>query len=521
MKRLKTLPITLVCLLAMMLSCASARTDQEYTASPDPSEEPSVEPSEEPSEDVSSEPAKPKFTRYNKDLVMSSVVLDTDLRYSILLPKDYEENPDKRYPVVYMLHGLGDNQNSWNGDWLHAYDRIKLLEGQGLEDMIYVYPMGYQCYYSNRYNGSFNYMDMFATEFVPFIDREYRTVADKQHRCITGYSMGGFGAWVLAGLHPELFCASAPLSMSFRTDAQYMTESAKGWNSQWGDNFGGRGETGEARLTDYYKQHCPYYVFNEENREALESVKWFFTCGDDEEQLLIANDSLHVLLRDRGFRHEYRVNNGGHTSTYWMSSLDEVLPMFSFYMNGGQDWPGKDITAPEVPQVSFDANGAYLSEKYIQDGTGTVLFVAHDAYPGISDVIAVIGNCAASKACAIVPWDISTKPLEGCLTAGYAAQKQQLMAIGTAGDEAFSLRGNFEKLYLFDASSGDSPVTAEGEDYVIINTDDGTHYRDSGALYVSCKRSGASFQYRVTKGSGDFGADLLRCMFNYKSLFTF
>lgn len=518
MNRIKFISLTSLCAWALLVSCGCGKAAQRT----DPSAEPSLEPSEDPSPDPSEEPsAEPVFTRYQRDQILHSQVLDTDIRYSVLLPRDYEESPDRRYPVVYMLHGLGDDQNSWNGDWLHAAERIKLLEGQGLEDMIYVYPMGYQCYYVNKFDGSFPYMDMFVQELVPHIDATWRTVADKQHRCITGYSMGGFGAWVLAGKNPDLFCASAPLSMSFRTDAQYMTESSKGWNSQWGGIFGGKGETGPARLTDYYKAHCPYYVFAEENRPGLESVKWFFTCGDDEEQLLIANDSLHVLLRDRGFAHEYRVNNGGHTSTYWMNSLDEVLPMFSFYMNGGTSWPGKSLTVPEVPDVERDPAGAWKSERYAADGTGTVLYVFHEAYPGISDVVAVLSLRAEYAACAIVPWDISLHQANRFAEAAYPATSRQALAIGTAGDEVFACKEAFAKLYFFDASTPEAPQTASGEDYVILNTDDGTFYRCSGALYASCKRSGADFQYRVAKGTGDKAADLLRCLDNYKSLFTF
>lgn len=524
MNRLRFISLLLLCMAGLAVSCgcgkAAGNNDPSKEPVTEPSEEPSREPSEEPSAEPSEEPAPAKFTRYNENLSINSEILDGTVLYSILLPKGYDKNTDKRYPVVYMLHGLGDNNNSWNGDWLHAEERVKLLEGQGLEDMIYVFPMGYQCYYSNKFDGSFNYMDMFTQELIPHIDGTYRTISDKGHRCITGYSMGGFGAWVLAGKHPELFAASAPLSMSFRTDAQYMKEDSKGWNSQWGGIFGGKGESGEARLTDYYKAHCPYYVFNEENRASLESVKWFFTCGDDEEQLLIANDSLHVLLRDRGFDHEYRVNNGGHTSSYWMTSLDEVLPMFSFYMNGGDKWPGKNINSPDIPSVELDGNGAYLTEKYKAEGKGTVLYVFHEAYAGIGDAVAELSRAAGSKACAIVPWDISLKPAADFAGSGYEATAVQALAIGTAGDEAFALQDSFSKMYFFDASTPEEPVTHKDGDYVIINTDDGTFYRSSGSLYVSCKRSGATFQYRVAKGSGDKASDLVRCLENYKSLFT-
>ena len=317
------LPLTAFMLIASC-GCGKPSVTESSSDPKDVSEEP-ADASQEPSQ----EPAK--FTRYNKDLVFHSDILDTDLKYSVYLPEGYEQNSTERYPVVYMLHGYGDDNNSWNGDWLHAADRIKALEGGGMREMIYVFPYGYQGYYVNKYDGSFNYMDMFAEEFIPHIDASFRTLADKGHRSITGYSMGGFGAYVLAAKHPELFLCSAPLSMSFRTDRQYMTEGS-GRRSQWGSLFGGKDEKGEGRLTDYYKQHCPYYVFNDANRESLETVKWYFTCGDDEEQLLIAGDSLHVVMRDRAFKHEYRVGNGGHTSTYWMTALTEVLPMFAYYL---------------------------------------------------------------------------------------------------------------------------------------------------------------------------------------------
>ena len=508
-----------LCTVMLMVSCGC-----DKTKTPDVSQDPSGQTSEDPSGAVSEDPAAQSPARYVKNLSMSSKVLGSTVLYSILLPEGYEENTSKRYPVVYMLHGLGDDNNSWNGEKLlkeeRVEDRINRLERKGLEDMIYVFPMGYQCYYCNKYDGSFNYMDMFIQELVPYIDDTYRTIPDKRHRSVTGYSMGGFGAWVLAGKHPETFIASAPLSMSFRTDEQYMNEEAAGWNTQWGGIFGGRGETGAARLTDYYKEHCPYYAFNEENRAGLESVKWFFTCGDDEERLLIANDSLHVLLRDRGFDHEFRVNNGAHTSMYWIQSLDEVLPMFAYYMNGGEKWPGIDMEVPSVPSVQLDGNGAYKTDRYKADGTGTVLYVFHDGYPGIQDVVALLSGPAQYKTCAIVPWDVSVNDAADFGKAGYTGAHLQALAIGTAGGALMGLRPSFEKTYYVDASTGEDPVTAKGEKYVILNTDNGIYYHDSGALYTSCKRSGATFQYRVTKGTSDRAADILRCLENNKSLFT-
>ena len=517
--------ISLVCLLAMLSSsgCTQSPEPEQKPEQEQDSQTPDNTTDQKPDDNPDDKPEDKPDTnpdRYQKDLVLSSTILDTDIRYSVLLPKDYFESGDRRYPVVYMLHGYGDNQNSWNGDWLHARDRISALESAGLEDMIYVYPMGYQCYYVNRYDGSFSYMDMFAQELVPHIDATLRTIPDRQHRSITGYSMGGFGAYVLAAKHPELFLCSAPLSMSFRTDRQYMTESASGWNNQWGLNFGGRGEKGEARLTDYYKDHCPYYVFNEENRQTLETVKWYFTCGDDEEQLLIANDSLHVVLRDRGFAHEYRVNNGAHTSKYWMDALNEVLTMFSFYMDGGEVWPGRKIEEPRIPDITTDQNGVYMSEGF--DGNGTIVLVAYKGLDNIKDIMAELSR--GSGFYALLPCNLSAKSLaewKDSWQAIYSAAKLQIVAIGDAGEEALELQEQAKTLYFVDARLGEDITPVNSCRYVILNTDNGINYRDMGALYTACKRKDCTFEYRVAKATDDYSKDILRLIETNKTLFNF
>jgi esterase/lipase superfamily enzyme len=386
--------------------------------------------------------------------------------------------------------------------------------------MIYVYPMGYQCYYVNKYDGSFDYMDMFAQELVPHIDATLRTIPDRQHRSITGYSMGGFGAYVLAAKHPEIFLCSAPLSMSFRTDQQYMTESSSGWNNQWGSLFGGKGEKGEARLTDYYKEHCPYYVFNEDNRASLETVKWFFTCGDDEEQLLIANDSLHVLLRDRGFAHEYRVGNGAHTSKYWMDALNEVLTMFSFYMNGREKWPGRNIEDPRIPDITTDTDGVYRTEEFTENGT--LVLVAYKDIDRIGDVIAELSR--GSGFYVLLPCNLAVKSLadwKETWLEKYSGTNMQIVAIGDAGEQALALQDQMKAICFIDARLGESITPVKTCKYVILNTDNGNNYRDMGALYTACKRGDCSFEYRVVKATQDPEKDILRLIETNKTLFNF
>ncbi|MBQ1648044.1 MAG: esterase family protein, partial [Bacteroidales bacterium] len=140
----------------------------------------------DPGDDTPVTPVTPPgpagFQRYQKDFTLNSKILREYIKYSVYLPADYETDTQTRYSVVYMLHGLGDNNNSWNGDYLHANSKIQSLESRGLTKMIYVYPQGFASYYCNFFDGSYNYMDMFVNELIPLIDKEFRTIPDKQHR---------------------------------------------------------------------------------------------------------------------------------------------------------------------------------------------------------------------------------------------------------------------------------------------------------------------------------------------------
>ncbi|MCQ2183976.1 MAG: hypothetical protein MJY62_01010 [Bacteroidales bacterium] len=458
-----------------------------------------------------------RIQRYTTDVKYQSDILGMQMKYSVLLPKDYMTDKTKRYPVVYMLHGYGDNNNSWNGNWLHANSVIETLEAAGLPDMIYVFPEGFTSYYSNFYTGKFNYMDMFVEELVPLIDKTYRTIADRQHRSITGYSMGGFGAMVLPEKHPELFLCSAPLSMSFRTDKQYMTESQSGWDGQWGSIFGGKGEAMYGRLTPYYKEHCPFYQFTPENREKLSAVKWFLTCGDDEEQLLIANDSLHVLLRDNGYEHEFRVADGAHTSTYWMAALKEVLPMFAYYMDGGARWEGIDRALPSVPTVQFDTDGTLKSDEFKVDGKGTGLFfVYEDSDEAIAkEAMALAHKPNSTYDYIYLPCNLSVKTLAEWVehySGKFTLEKLQVIGFGTAAVDISKNIDKFTTCYIVEGNFG--PLSAFDSDkrYVFVQTDNGPYYRENAELYKKCKALGARFEYRVIKGYDDHRSNVLKLM---------
>lgn len=457
--------------------------------------------------------------RYNSNLSFTSTVLDRNVPYDILLPRDYNENPDKRYPVMYMFHGLGDDNTSWNGSWLRGETKITQLEDEGLEPMIYVFPMGWKAYGSDRYDGHFSYMTMISTEFVPLIDQTYRTIADKDHRGTIGYSMGGFAAMVNAMKHPELFSMSAPLSMSMRTDDQYKAESQTGWDDQWGRIFGGLGQGGDGRITEYYKEHCPLHQFTAENLDKYTKVHWFLTCGDDEEQLLIANDDLHVLMRDNGYPHEFRVWNGGHSSSYWRGALEEVLPYFSSLMAGRTEWQ-KSLLEVNVPEdVQFTQDGIYVSDAYSKADKkeGVAIYIAFDGTDPswIRDGMAIIQRGLSSKQFVLIPCDISKKDIQEWVRFYkdiYPATYTQALAIGKTGNHVLEKQSLFSSIY-FENASVKAPVTIDPEKYYYVGQcDEDPEYRSANILYKECKAADGKFEYRCRNHLDDPRLDFLTGM---------
>ncbi|MCE7863974.1 MAG: hypothetical protein DYG99_10575 [Bacteroidetes bacterium CHB5] len=270
--------------------------------------------------------------RILEGLTMESKILGQEVKYSIILPENYHTTKE-RYPVVYLLHGLGDNESSWL-EYGRASQIIDGATNRGdIIPMIYVMPQGFRNYYVNDYTGKFLYEDMFIKELVPFIDKHYRTIPDKKHRATLGYSMGGFGALVLPLRNPDVFTVSVPLSISVRTDQQYMTEDASGWDDQWGRLFGAVGTTGQDRITDYYKQHSPFHIFAQADLSKFKDLKLYIDNGDDEGTLCRSNEELHILLREKKFQHEFRVRNGGHEFSYWRDALPNGLRFISDSFN--------------------------------------------------------------------------------------------------------------------------------------------------------------------------------------------
>jgi enterochelin esterase-like enzyme len=252
-------------------------------------------------------------------LSMTSNILKSERNYAVYLPPGYETS-SRSYPVLYLLHGAGDDQTGWVqfGEVLHITD--KTIKKGKATPMIIIMPdanTGTRGYFNNT-KGDWNYEDFFFKELMPHVEKKYRIKSEKRYRAIAGLSMGGGGSFMYALHHPELFSSACPLSayvgpLNIEQLKARLPKGEKHTNKQ---------------LENYYKQHNAVELINHTSAEKLKSVRWYIDCGDDD-FLYEGNSLVHIAMKKKEIPHEYRVRNGAHNWTYWRASLPKVLQFVS------------------------------------------------------------------------------------------------------------------------------------------------------------------------------------------------
>jgi enterochelin esterase-like enzyme len=239
---------------------------------------------------------------------MKSDLLGRDKPYLVYLPAGYDENPDKSYPVLYLLHGASDTHTAWRDK-----GNVKLIADEHIESgltepMIIVMPdaRGEAENNTGKNMGYFNqpewpYEDFFFDEFIPCIEKSYRIIGDKQHRAVAGLSMGGGGSAAYAQRHPEMFSSACPLSGAL------------------------------APLEIIRQTTSPVEFLRNATApqiEALKTVRWYVDCGDDD-FLWKANVDFFTLMKEKGVPLQYRMRNGAHNWEYWQTALPQVMTFVS------------------------------------------------------------------------------------------------------------------------------------------------------------------------------------------------
>lgn len=138
---------------------------------------------------------------------------------TVYLPPSYSEEPDRYYPVVYMLHGFTDDDSQWFGweeHWINLHQVIDAaLEDGQIKEMIIVMPNAYNRFKGSMYSCSVTIGDwetFVAKELVDYIDANYRTIPDAKSRGLAGHSMGGYGTIRIGMKYPDVYSVIYMLS---------------------------------------------------------------------------------------------------------------------------------------------------------------------------------------------------------------------------------------------------------------------------------------------------------------------
>ncbi len=245
-----------------------------------------------------------------------SRVLQRQVAYCVVLPPTYDADGAHRYPVLYDLHGLGDDEKM-----LLRPGVLNLVEGlwarEQVGEFLIVTPDGGASFYINSYDGQ-RYEDFLLREFLPIIERRYRIQPGRESRALAGISMGGYGALHLAFAHPDVFGAVSAESPAIMTSLQ---------------PTGARTQLAALRgLGDVFGKPVDQTLWSRDNpltlaRTAdLNRLNIYFDCGTkDDYGFETGAQALHDELVSRGIPHEFHLYPGRHNWNYFAAHLAQSL----------------------------------------------------------------------------------------------------------------------------------------------------------------------------------------------------
>lgn len=252
-----------------------------------------------------------------------SQILKRTMHFSIYLPESYNTS-NIEYPVLYLLHGGGDNYKDWLLKGQAAEIADKTLGRNGVPEMIIVMPDGVKNWYCNDYKNEFRYEDFFFQELIPYVEQHYRCRTECEYRAISGLSMGGFGSLLYALKHPDKFIACYGMSIGVFSDERALNGGGRPLNDKkWyaEDYFGPLKADGS--LPDHWMNNSIYQLIKQMSDRQKKKVHFAIEVGDDE--LNRDQDEVWMLMKENGIPVELRINNGEHNWIFWRQCLPHAL----------------------------------------------------------------------------------------------------------------------------------------------------------------------------------------------------
>lgn len=246
-----------------------------------------------------------------RDESFHSSALDRTMKYRVLLPQNYDSSL-RRFPVLYLLHGLTGDYKDWT-------TRTNLAEYTRPLPLIVVMPDGENQWYTNAADGTAKFEDYIAADLPADVTQKYRTVNSRYGRAIAGLSMGGYGALKLALKRPAQFAVAAGFSGAFGVSRAGEVEKLIGSveAERLGKIFGPAG-------SDTRQQNDVFALAASMKPAAAPYV--YLDCGTSD-SLIGSNRDVAAALQKAGVAYEYHEIAGGHSWDYWDRRIREFLPI--------------------------------------------------------------------------------------------------------------------------------------------------------------------------------------------------
>lgn len=239
----------------------------------------------------------------------SAFLEDSIARFNIYLPADYAIS-GKKYPVLYLLHGVTDDHSAWNAKGKVKEITDKAIREGIIEPFIIVMPDGFNCFYINgakvvdgKKKGN-DWENYYWRELRPHIEKFYPVKKGRENTAVAGDSMGGYGAIYYAFNYPSRFGFCYSMSAAV-------------------DNMGIFGNKKVPTLKTIFKNRG----YNETFYGKLPRL--VMECGKSDILAKGYNESTHRFLDSVKFPHTYNRVNGGHDWKFWRGSYERMLPLLA------------------------------------------------------------------------------------------------------------------------------------------------------------------------------------------------
>jgi S-formylglutathione hydrolase FrmB len=252
-----------------------------------------------------------------KNISFQSKILKRKMQYSVYLPDEYFTSPGKKFPVIYLLHGLNCNDSQFLD-----FTEIDTITHNGIKNgdippVILIAPFvdKHKYYYMNDHKNINLWEDMFVKEFIPYIESKYRVKSSSKYRGITGISMGGYGALLHSLKYPDMYSACAAFSSGVRTDNQIKNLDMTAYNYRYGNPLG-MNLKGDKRLNKHYRNNDILTLAEVMPLAELSKTDYLIHCGDSD-IFILGNTKLASSFKNRGVKHTFTVEKGKHNWEYW------------------------------------------------------------------------------------------------------------------------------------------------------------------------------------------------------------